>query len=93
MGNEMAALIVVTGLAHLLSAFRLACYQRDEKHHSWRDGLLISLFGGTLCIAGLDVLLAFTPVSPWHTVMSVLVCAVIVRSGGNIMVLWHALKQ
>ena len=93
MSNAMVALVVVTGLAHLLSAFRLACYQRDEKRHSWRDGLLTSLFGGVLCVAGLDVLLAFVPVSPWHAVMSVLACAVIVRTGGKIMVLWRALKQ
>lgn len=93
MGGVMVVLILVTGLAHLLSAFRLACYQRDEKSHSWRDGLLTSLFGGVLCVAGLDVLLAFVPVSPWHAVTSVLACAVILRSGGKIMVLWRALKQ
>jgi len=92
MGNEMVALILVTGVAHLLSALRLACYQRNEKRHCWRDGLLTSLLGGSSCIAGMDVLLEFVPVSPWHTVMSVLSCAVIIRSGGNIMVLWHALK-
>ncbi|VVP74508.1 hypothetical protein PS918_01696 [Pseudomonas fluorescens] len=92
MGNEMAALILVTGLAHLLSAFRLACYQRDEEQHCWRDGLLTSLLGGMSCIAGMDVLLAFVPVSPWHAVTSVFSCAVIIRNRGNIMVLWHSLK-
>lgn len=92
MGNEMIALILATGVAHLVSAFRLACYQRDEKHHCWRDGLLISLFGGALCVAGMDVLLALAPVSPWHAGMSVLSCALIIRSNGNIMLLWRALK-
>ncbi|MGE8065664.1 phage holin family protein [Pseudomonas sp. NPDC089569] len=92
MGNEMAALILVTGVAHLLSAFRLACYQRDDKDHRWRVGLLTSLLGGMSCIAGMDVLLAFEPVSLWHTVTSVLSCVVIIRSGGKIIVLWSALK-
>jgi hypothetical protein len=40
----------------------------------------------------MDVLLAFVPVSPWHAVVSVLSCALIIRSSGNIMLLWHALK-
>lgn len=92
MGNVTVALILLTGFAHLLSAFRLACYQRDEAHHCWRDGLLISLCGGMFCVAGIDVWLAFEPVSPWHAVVSVLFCALIIRSGGNIMTLWHALK-
>jgi hypothetical protein len=92
MGNVMIALICVTGIAHLLSAFRLACYQRDEQCYCWCDGLLISLCGGVFCLAGMDVLLAFVPVSPWHAVVSVLSCALIIRSSGNIMLLWHALK-
>lgn len=93
MGNDMVALVLVTGIAHLLSAFRLACYQRDEEHHCWRDGLLTSLCGAMFCVAGMDVWLTFAPVSPWHAVTSVLSCAVIVRSGGNIMVLWRASKS
>lgn len=92
MGNEMVALVFITGIAHLLSAFRLACYQRDEEHHCWRDGLLTSLCGGLFCVAGIDVLLASVPVSPWHAVVSVLLCVLIIRSGGNIIVLWHGLK-
>jgi hypothetical protein len=92
MGNEMVALVFITGIAHLLSAFRLACYQRDEEHHCWRDGLLTSLCGGLFCVAGIDVFLAFAPVSPWHAVVSVLLCVLIIRSGGNIIVLWHAMK-
>lgn len=92
MGNEMVALVFITGIAHLLSAFRLACYQRDEEHHCWRDGLLTSLCGGLFCVAGIDVFLAFVPVSPWHAVVSVLLCVLIIRSGGNIIVLWHAMK-
>ena len=93
MGQEMVALVWVTGVTHLISAFRLACYQRDEHHHCWRESVLISLCGGMFCLAGIDVLLAFLPVSPWHAGVSVLACALIVRSGGNLMVLWRALKQ
>jgi hypothetical protein len=88
----MMALVFVTAVAHLLSAFRLACYQRNEQRHCWRDGLLSSVCGGVFCLAGMDVLLTFAPVSPWHAVASVLSCALIMRSSGNIMLLWHALK-
>lgn len=92
MGDETIALVFITGIAHLLSAFRLACYQRDEERHCWRDGLLTSLCGGLLCVAGMDVLLTSVPVSPWHSVVSVFLCVLIIRSGGNIKVLWRALK-
>jgi hypothetical protein len=88
----MMALVFVTAVAHLLSAFRFACYQRNEQRHCWRDGLLSSVCGGVFCLAGMDVLLTFAPVSPWHAVASVLSCALIMRSSGNIMLLWHALK-
>jgi hypothetical protein len=93
MGNELVALTGVTGIAHLISAFRLACYQRDEARHGWRDRLLTSLCGGMFCLAGFDVLLTFAPVSPWHAGVSVLSCALIVRCGGNIIELWRALRQ
>lgn len=92
MGNEMFVFVFITGIAHLLSAFRLACYQRDEERHSWRDGLLISLCGGLFCVAGIDVFLTSVPVSPWHAVVSVLFCVLIIRSDGNIIVLWRTLK-
>lgn len=92
MGGTMMVLVVTTGIAHLLSAFRLACYRRDEERHSWRDTLVISVCGGLFCLAGMDVLLTFVPVSPWHAGVSVLACALIIRSGGNLMVLWGALK-
>jgi len=92
MSGAMTLLVYITGIAHLLSAFRLACYRRDEARRCWRDGLMISLCGGLFCLAGMDVLLTFTPVSPWHAGISVLACALIFRSGGNIMVLWYALK-
>ncbi|WP_448645952.1 phage holin family protein [Pseudomonas mohnii] len=92
MGDETIALVFITGIAHLLSALRLACYQRDEERHCWRGGLLTSLCGGLLCIAGMDVFLTSVPVSPWHSVVSVFLCVLIIRSGGNIKVLWRALK-
>ncbi|HEF4762667.1 TPA: phage holin family protein [Pseudomonas putida] len=93
MEDEGVVLILITGIAHLLSAFRLACYQRDEERHCWRDGLLTSLCGGVFCVAGMDVLLTFASVSVWHAVVGVLSCAMIVRSEGNIVELWRALKS
>jgi hypothetical protein len=90
---EMAALVWGTGVAHLISAFRLACYRRDEKHYNWCGRLLISVCGAVFCLAGIDVLLAFLPVSPWHAVVSVFSCAMIVRSNGNIIVLWDVFKH
>ncbi|WP_421140584.1 phage holin family protein [Pseudomonas sp. NFX15] len=87
----MLAVVWLTGIAHLISAFRLACYQRNERH-GWRDRLLISLCGGMFCMSGIDVLMALRPVSPGHAVVSVLSCALIVRSRGNVIALWKALK-
>ncbi|MDI2594284.1 phage holin family protein [Pseudomonas sp. 681] len=92
MGDTMVVLVLVTGVAHLLSAFRLACYQRDEARHRWREALVISLCGGMFCLAGIDVLLDFASVSPWHAIVSVLSCALILRCGGNIALLWRVLK-
>ncbi|SEM37175.1 Putative 3TM holin, Phage_holin_3 [Pseudomonas sp. ok272] len=86
------ALTYVTAAAHLLSAFRLACYQRNEDHYCWPSSLLTSLFGGMFCLAGMDVMLKLQPVSPWHALVSVLLCVLIVRSGGNIVCLWRASK-
>lgn len=34
-GDEMIALVFVTGVAHLLSAFRFASYQRDDIMLLW----------------------------------------------------------
>ncbi|WP_130906081.1 MULTISPECIES: phage holin family protein [unclassified Pseudomonas] len=92
MGYAMIALVFLTGIAHLLSAVRLACYQRDEVHHCWREGLVTSLCGGLSCVAGMDVFLTFVPVSPWHAVASFFLCMLIIRSGGRIVTLWQAAK-
>ncbi|MHC8306913.1 phage holin family protein [Pseudomonas sp. PB3P13] len=91
--TAMMGLIVMTGIAHLLSAFRLACYHRNEEQYSWRGGLINSLFGSLFCLAGMDVLLKGVPVSPWHTAVSVLACTLIFRCGGNLRVLWYVLRQ
>ncbi|MHC8315755.1 phage holin family protein [Pseudomonas sp. LB3P31] len=92
MGGASMILVLLTAIAHLLSALRLACYRRDEGCNWWRDGLVNSLCGGTFCLAGMDVLLSSVPVSPWHAGVSVLACLLIIRSGGNIMLLWGAVK-
>ncbi|KAB0499959.1 phage holin family protein [Pseudomonas vancouverensis] len=93
MNHQTEILIWITGLAHLIGAFRLACYQRDEQHPRWRARWLTSLCGGLFCLAGMDVLLKFAPVSPWHALVSVLVCALIVRARGNIRWMWQAGKS
>ncbi|MCK1789600.1 phage holin family protein [Pseudomonas violetae] len=85
-------LVFITAIAHLLSALRLACYRRDEGSNWRRNGLMNSLCGGAFCLAGMDLLLTAASVSPWHAGVSVLACALIIRSGGNIMVLWRAVK-
>lgn len=92
MDTPTLVLIYVTAGAHLLSAFRLACYPRNEGHYCWRVGLLTSLCGGVFCVAGMDVLLAFQPVSPWHALLSVLLCVPILRCSGNIVFLWRTLS-
>jgi hypothetical protein len=92
MATAMSTLILITGFSHLLSAFRLACYQRNEQRPSWRSGLITSLCGSLFCLAGIDVLLGNVPVSPWHAGVSVLACALIFRSGGNLKVLWYVMK-
>lgn len=92
METAMSALILITGAAHLLSAFRLACYHRTEQRRTWRSGLITSLCGGLFCLAGMDVLLRGVPVSPWHAGVSVLACTLIFRSGGSLKMLWYVLK-
>jgi hypothetical protein len=92
MGNVSMLLVLITAFAHLLSALRLACYRREEGGHWWRNGLVNSLCGGVFCLAGMDIFLTTASVSPWHAGVSVLACVLIVRSGGNIMMLWYAVK-
>ena len=92
MEAALSVLILITGVSHLLSAFRLACYERNEQRRSWRTGLITSLCGSLFCLAGMDVLLSDVPVSPWHAGVSVLVCTLIFRSAGNLKVLWYVLK-
>ncbi|VVO30266.1 hypothetical protein PS691_04882 [Pseudomonas fluorescens] len=93
MGVLMFTLTFTTAISYLLSAFRLACYQRDEKRHCWRGGLLTSLCGVVFCLAGMDVLLTRHPVSLWQAFISVLLCGLIIRCGGNLGLLWRTVKQ
>lgn len=92
MGGMMFIFTLTTAISYLLSAFRLACYQRDEKRHCWRSGLLTSLCGVVFCLAGMDVLLTRHPVSLWQALISVLLCGLIIRSGGNLVMLWRTVK-
>lgn len=92
MGGLTFILTLVTAVSYLLSAFRLACYRRDEKRKGWHGCLLTSLCGVVFCLAGIDVLLARHPVSLWDALISVLLCSLIIRSGGNVVVLWRTAK-
>lgn len=92
MGVLVLILTLITAFAYLLSALRLACYQRDEKRHCWRGCLLTSLCGGVFCLAGIDVLLGGDPVNLWETLISVLLCGLIIRCGGNVVLLWRTAK-
>jgi hypothetical protein len=92
MGLLMFTLTFVTAVSYLFSAFSLACYRCDEKCKCWHGCLLTGLCGVGFCLAGIDVLLARHPVSLWDALISVLLCSLIIRSGGNIVVLWRTAK-
>jgi hypothetical protein len=91
-GVLIVILTLITAAAYLLSALRLACYRRDEKPHCWRGCLLTSLCGVVFCLAGIEVLLAGDPVNLWEALISVLLCGLIIRCGGNVVVLWRTAK-
>jgi Protein of unknown function (DUF754). len=75
---------VVTALAYLLSALRLASYRRGAARYRRCISLLASLFGATLCIGGLEILLYRQPTSLWQAMFMVLLCILIFRSRGNV---------
>ncbi|NWB91600.1 phage holin family protein [Pseudomonas agarici] len=75
---------LITAFAYLLSALRLVCYQRGAARFRRSISLLASLFGAALCLNGLEILLYRPPVSLWHTIAIVLLCALIFRSRGNL---------
>jgi hypothetical protein len=75
---------LATALAYLLSALRLACYSRGAARFRRGISLLASLFGASLCLCGLEILLYRPPVSLWHAIATVLLCTLIFRSRGNV---------
>ncbi|MCP2071483.1 MULTISPECIES: phage holin family protein [Pseudomonas] len=75
---------LTTALAYLLSALRLACYSRGAARFRRGISLLASLFGASLCLCGLEIILYRPPVSLWHAVATVLLCTLIFRSRGNV---------
>jgi len=75
---------LVAALAYLLSALRLACYSRGASRFRRGISLLASLFGASLCLCGLEILLYRPPTSLWQAVAIVLLCTLIFRSRGNV---------
>lgn len=78
------AVPLVTALAYLLGALRLACYSRSGARYRRGMSLLASLFGAAMCINGLEMLLYQPPVSLWQAITAVLLCTLIHRSRGNV---------
>lgn len=74
---------LIAALAYLASAVRLACYNRGTARFRRGVSLLASLFGVSLCLSGLEILLYRPPVSLWHTTTAVLLCILTFRSRGN----------
>ncbi|WEJ70329.1 phage holin family protein [Pseudomonas sp. PSE14] len=82
----MLALIVplITAVAYLMAALRLACFKRDGARYRRGMSLLASLLGASMAISGLEILLYRPPVSIWHGVTACLLCLLIFRSRGNV---------
>lgn len=74
----------VTAAAYLLAALRLACYCRGQARYRRGVSLFASVFGASLSLCGLEILLYRPPVSLWHALSSVLMCLLIFRSQGNV---------
>lgn len=75
---------LITALAYLLSALRLACYSRGAARFRRNVSLLASVFGAALCICGLEILLYRPPTSIWQALSTLLLCLLIFRSRGNV---------
>lgn len=82
----MLSLIVplLTASAYLLGALRLACYCRGQSRYRRNASLIASLFGASLSLCGLEILLYRQQVSLWHALSSLLMCLLIFRSRGNV---------
>jgi len=74
----------MTAAAYLLAALRLACYCRGQARYRRGVSLFASVFGASLSLCGLEILLYRPPVSLWHALSSVLMCLLIFRSQGNV---------
>ncbi len=84
MPNIEMAVQLIAAIAYLLSALRLACYTRGDARYRRSISLLASLFGGVLCICGLEILLDRQPTSFGQAAAIVLLCILIFRSRGNV---------
>lgn len=78
------AVPLITAAAYLLGSLRLICYTRGEARYRLGISLLASLFGASLCLSGLDLLLYRPAVSLWQAITAVLLCVLICRSRGNV---------
>ena len=75
---------LLTAVAYLAGALRLVCYSRGDARFRRGISLLASLFGASLCLSGLEILLYRPPVSIWQATTTVLLCTLIFRSRGNV---------
>lgn len=84
LGTAAVILPFITASAYLIGALRLACYCRGAARFRRSISLFTSLFGASLSLCGLEILLYQPPISPWHATTSVLLCLLIIRSRGNV---------
>lgn len=80
---------LITALACLLGALRLACYCRTGSRYRLGISLMASLLGAALCISGLEILLYRPPVSLGYAATAATLCLMIFRARGNVATLWR----
>lgn len=87
----MSAWIIplITALACLLGALRLACYCRTGSRYRIGISLLASLLGAGLCVSGLEILLYRQPISLGYAATATILCLLIFRARGNVAALWN----
>ncbi len=80
----LSLLPLVTTLAYVSAALRLVCFNRHGYRYRRGISLLASLLIGILLCAALELILYRPLVSPWQSLLAVLLCVLVYRSGGNV---------
>ena len=78
---------LVTAGGFLLGALLLVWDQRAHAQARWRVTLFNSLFGASLFLASLDILLFWPSISHWEATTSVMLCTLIFRARGRMVML------